>query len=174
MREAQLQQALAGSGGNSGPLSASQQRLVETHRNVSNFHRAKLTQTQTTAQSIARQRTPQSTTRGTPATNPAQGRLSVRTSARLGRQDSNDPEADSLTRNGSSTSRAAAQARAMRARGVSEDRDDLSRAVSNDAAERPRTNTTRSRISSSHHQIDVQPGQRVRIVIDGQGVWIDG
>ena len=71
---------------NSGPLSKSQLRLQEVTRGVSAYNRAKLAQSQTSAQSLNRQRT----ALGTPAQAPSAGRLSTRTSNRFAPSNSSE------------------------------------------------------------------------------------
>lgn len=152
---------------NSGPLSAAQLRLQETHRKVSAFNRAKLAQKQSSAQGLGRQRAgsdlQRAQQRGTPALSPGQGRFSVRTSVRPAavRADSGD-----LARNDSADS----APRSVRS-GATRDR------AGSDELRLPNLTAGRmtrmTQITTSNQTIDVQPGQRVRIVIDGQSVYVD-
>lgn len=167
--------------------------MQETHRSISSYHRSKLVQSQTSKQALSRQRTTsdqnRQAARGTPAQNVTQGRLSVRSSGRLALHESQDTSTDVLTRSGtrdapglsssserpasprSGSGRSPRMAAASRRERADSGDTSFSGRLPNLTAE-PRV-TTRTQLNSSYQTVDVQPGQRVRIVIDGQGVYVD-
>lgn len=178
------------SSGSNVAVSPAHARLQETQRNVSNFHRAKLAAKQSSAQALSLQRmatneSNRQQARGTPAHAGTQGIFSVHSSARLARQESRDtPDSGSTlaragTRDapglGSSNERPTSPS--PRVSGASRRERQRSQASSPSTQSRlPNQHSEPSRrtqLNSSYQTVDVQPGQRVRIVIDGQGVWVD-